>query len=292
MKVAIYGRSFSKESFKSIQILLESLFRINAELFIYEEFAIFLKKTGIAPSKPYAVFKDHTALPKDTSFLFSCGGDGTFLQTVNIVRDSGVPVIGLNAGRLGFLASISDENISESLAMLFKGDYLIEERTLIKLSIEGFEEIEPAIAMNEITIHKKDMGMITIHVELDGEFLNSYWADGLIISTPTGSTAYSMSVGGPIILPDSGNLIISPVSPHNLTVRPLVIPDNKTIKLRVSSRSEQFQIALDSRSFFVDTESELIIQKNSYTMKLARIHGSNFYNTLRSKLMWGIDKRN
>jgi NAD+ kinase len=292
MKVAIFGRSFSKESFKSMQILLESLFLSKAELFIYEEFALFLKKAGIAPSQPYAVFNDHFTLPRDTSFLFSCGGDGTFLQTVNIVRDSGVPVIGLNAGRLGFLASISDENISESLDMLFNGNYLIEERTLIKLFIEGYEEIEPAIAMNEITIHKKDMGMITIHVELDDEFLNSYWADGLIISTPTGSTAYSMSVGGPIILPDSGNLIISPVSPHNLTVRPLVIPDNKTIKLRVSSRSEQFQIALDSRSFFVDTESELKIQKNSYTMKLARIHGSNFYNTLRNKLMWGIDKRN
>jgi NAD+ kinase len=292
MKVALYGRTFSAESVQSIKILIEKICHFKAELYIYLEFAAFLQETGIGLPENHYIFTDRNSLPEETKFLFSFGGDGTFLQTVNIVGDSGIPVIGINAGRLGFLAGLSIENLGESLEALFNGIFTIEERTLIELAVHGVSFSEPPVALNEITIHKEDMGMITIHAELDGEFLNSYWADGLIISTPTGSTAYSMSVGGPIILPDSENLIISPVSPHTLTVRPLVIPDTKVIRLKVSSRSENFLIALDSRSLSVHTGSELIIKKADYTLKLVRIHGSNFYNTLRNKLMWGIDKRN
>ena len=261
MKIALYGRSFPDKSVQSIKTLIDKIVNSGAVLYIYKDFERYILSKGLKIPHGYFLFNDKESLPADTSFFFSFGGDGTFLQTVNMVMDSGIPVIGFNAGRLGFLASISDENINESIDALFSGKYTIEERTLIKLILEINPGIGPLIALNEITIHKKDMGMITIHVELDGEFLNSYWADGLIISTPTGSTAYSMSVGGPIILPDSGNFIISPVSAHNLTIRPIVIPDSKTIRLKVSCRSEQFLIALDSKSISVNTETELIIKK-------------------------------
>lgn len=292
MKIALYGKIFTGQSEESIKKLFEKIGLMKAELYIFKDFNDFLLNKGIEVPEYRKIFKFGQSLPADTDFLFSFGGDGTFLQTVNIVKDSGIPVIGINAGRLGFLSNISIENLSESLEALFNGKYSIEERSLIKLEIEGSLKIKPAIALNEITIHKRDMGMITIHVELDGEFLNSYWADGLIISTPTGSTAYSMSVGGPIILPDSGNFIISPVSPHNLTVRPMVIPDTKKIRLKVSSRSDKYLVAVDSNSVSVNTGSELTIEKAPYTMKLVRIEGSSFYNTLRTKLMWGMDKRN
>ena len=292
MKIAIFGRTFSRESEKSIQEFIQKTGQLKADLLIYNDLRKFLKKAGIDVPDSFHVFKNHSDLPEDTDFLFSFGGDGTFLQTVNIVGDSGIPVIGINAGRLGFLTSISAETLSESLDLLFTGRYIIEERTLLQLEIKDNKELDKTVALNEITIHKKDIGMITIHVEIDGEFLNSYWADGLIISTPTGSTAYSMSVGGPIILPDSGNFIISPVSPHNLTVRPLVIPDSKSIKLKVSSRSSSILVAHDSKSASVPTGSEILIKKAGYKMKLVRIHGSSFYNTLRNKLMWGMDKRN
>jgi len=292
MKIALFGKNFSCDFKEDIRRMF-GIFRMHkTELLIYKEFADFLMtQEGILEGE-HEVFTDRVFQKGEMDFLFSIGGDGTFLKTLELVRDSGIPVIGINTGRLGFLANISRDEISKSLDELFAGNYTIEERSLIRLTmkkgyLEGFN-----IALNEITVHKKEMGMISIIAELDGEYLNTYWADGLIISTPTGSTAYSMSVGGPIILPEAGNFIISPISPHNLTVRPIVVPENKKIHLSVKSRSGQFLIALDSRSFPVNSDNELLIDLAPYKLKLLKFKNNSFYNTLRNKLMWGMDKRN
>jgi NAD+ kinase len=292
MKIALFGKNFSIDFKESIRSMFEIFHKHHVELYIHEEFSKFLSiENGIYPGE-HEVFMDHNFLPGDISFLFSLGGDGTFLETVNLIRDSGIPVIGINTGRLGFLANIARDEISISVEELFKGNYTLEDRSLIRLmTSKGNLEVLNT-ALNEITIYNKGIGLITIIAELDGEFLNSYWADGLIISTPTGSTAYSMSVGGPIMLPESKNFIISPISPHNLTVRPIVVPDDKHIRLTVNSRSGQFLVALDSRSFTLDTDTELFIDKAPFTLKLVKFKNNNFYNTLRNKLMWGMDKRN
>jgi NAD+ kinase len=237
-------------------------------------------------------FDEHHPFPEDTSFLFSVGGDGTFLESARIVRDRGIPVVGINTGRLGFLAGISSQEITESVDMLLSGQYSIEERTLLHLTTSEGEIDNFGMALNEVTIHKSDLSMITIQAELDGEFLNAYWADGLIISTPTGSTAYSMSVGGPIMLPESESFIIAPVSPHNLTVRPIVIPDTKVINLVVLSRNNTFNVALDSRNYHLNSGTVLTLRKADYKLKLVKFPEKNFYNTLRNKLMWGMDRRN
>ena len=292
MKIALFWKKFLNDAGKTIIDLISILSSNGAELYLYKDIEKFLEDKSLHVPSPYHLFKDKKSLHPDIDFLLSIGGDGTFLQTVGLVGDTEIPVIGINTGRLGFLANLSPENLNESIEALFKKQYSIEERTLIRLESKNQQIKGLNTALNEITIHKKDMGMITIHVELDDEFLNSYWADGLIISTPTGSTAYSMSVGGPIIHPDSGNLVISPIAPHNLTIRPMVIPDSKKIRLKVTSRSNEFLVAIDSRSVTMSATTELIIEKAPYTMKFVRIHGTSFYNTLRNKLMWGIDKRN
>ena len=293
MKIAIFGRTFQKEFAPDISDFFLRLKKTDSDLYIHEQFATFLKNIVEIDPGPHRCFLDQNSLPPDISFLFSLGGDGTFLETVNIVGDSGIPVIGINTGRLGFLASISLENLNESIDSLFDGHYSIEERTMIQMQIYGeVQSVKAFVALNEVTVHKKDTGMITVHVELDNEYLNSYWADGLIIATPTGSTAYSMSVGGPIILPETNNFIISPVSPHNLSMRPIVIPDSKKIKLKVDSRSDEYLVSIDSRSIKVPLSNHLIIDKAPFKMRLVRIHGSCFYTTLRNKLMWGLDKRN
>jgi NAD+ kinase len=292
MKIALYGKNFSSDFNESIRAMFDIFHKYHTELYINEEFSKFLSiENGIYPGK-HEVFKDHNFVPGDISFLFSLGGDGTFLETVNLIRDSGIPVIGINTGRLGFLANISREEICISVEELFKGNYTLEDRSLIRLTTSKGDIDVLNTALNEITIYNKGMGMITIVMELDGEYLNSYWADGLIISTPTGSTAYSMSVGGPIVLPESKNFIISPISPHNLTVRPIVVPDDKHIRLTVNSRFDQFFVALDSRSFTLDTDIELFIDKAPFTLKLVKFKNNSFYNTLRNKLMWGMDRRN
>lgn len=293
MKIAIFGKTISRDKKNHIQDFFNRLHFHKHDLYIYEDFAVFLRDDLKIDLGSFISFSDYKGLTSDIRFLFSLGGDGTFLETVNLVRDSGIPVIGINTGRLGFLASISLENLIESVDAVFNAEYSIEERTMIRLSIIGEGSFEKEyVALNEISVHKKDMGMITINVELDNEYLNSYWADGLIIATPTGSTAYSMSVGGPIILPETSSFIISPVSPHNLSMRPIVIPDTKVIKLQVDSRSGEFLVSMDSRFLNVTNDHILSIDKAPYKLKLLRIDSGSFYSTLRNKLMWGIDKRN
>ncbi len=291
-KIALFGMDFSEGFNKNILALFDIFKRHQAELIIHKDFASYLlKNTGISTPEN-RIFSDYLSLPVDTDFLFSFGGDGTFLETLRIVKDRGIPVIGINTGRLGFLANISRDEICISVEDLFQGNYSLEERTLIR--IVGSKPIPEqfCVALNEITIHKFGAGMISVITELDGEYLNTYWADGLIISTPTGSTAYSMSVGGPIVLPESRNFIISPVAPHNLSVRPLIVPDNKIISLSVKARADRFLVSIDSRTYEIENDVVLTIDKATFSLKLVKFPGTSFYNTLRNKLMWGVDKRN
>lgn len=284
--------NFSEDFNKNILALFDIFKRHHAEIYIHKNFEAFLSEnTGIKTDKN-KIFHDNRTLPPDTDFLFSFGGDGTFLETLKIVKDRDMPIIGINTGRLGFLANISRDEICISVEDLFQGNYTLEERTLIRLSSNRSIPGDFNVALNEITIHKYGAGMISVNTELDSEYLNTYWADGLIISTPTGSTAYSMSVGGPIVLPESHNFIISPIAPHNLSVRPLIVPDNKTISLSVKSRADRFLVSIDSITHEVENDAILNIDKAPYNLKLVKFPGTSFYNTLRNKLMWGVDKRN
>ncbi len=291
-KIALFGKNFSEDFNGNIRSLFDIFNNYQAELYIHEGFKAFLSERNCLPSQEFKTFRDNASLPGDSDFMFSFGGDGTFLETLRIVQDRNIPVIGINTGRLGFLANISKEEMCISVEDLFQGKYSLEERTLVRLHSNITINEEFNVALNEITIHKYGAGMISVITELDGEYLNTYWADGLIISTPTGSTAYSMSVGGPIVMPESRNFIISPVAPHNLSVRPIIIPDNKTITLKVNSRADRFLISIDSRTHEVPNDIILSVDKAPYTLKLVKFTGTSYYNTLRNKLMWGADKRN
>jgi NAD+ kinase len=227
--------------------------------------------------------------------LISIGGDGTILRAATLIRDSGIPILGINAGRLGFLATVQKENIDEFLQVVIEKKYTISKRTLLSLSCgpsnEALQDIN--FAMNEISVSRKDTtSMITIDTYLNGEFLNSYWADGLIVSTPTGSTGYSLSCGGPILTPDVKSLVITPIAPHNLNARPLVIPDETEIRLKVSGREEHYLVSLDSRITSVKNESILTIKKTPFEINMVELPEETFLKTLRTKLLWGEDKRN
>lgn len=224
--------------------------------------------------------------------IVSLGGDGSFLDTITYVRDKNIPIIGINTGRLGFLSDVPVEKAGEAIEALLQKKYQIEERSLLCLDSD-VNLFEVNVGLNEFSILKRDSSsMIVVHTYLDGEYLNSYWSDGLIIATPTGSTGYSLSVGGPIVFPASGSFIISPVSPHNLNVRPLVVPDSSVISFEIEGRSRNFLISLDSRSRKVNSQVRLAIRKSDYTVKLVKLPDSNFLNTLRVKLNWGLDMRN
>ncbi len=246
-------------------------------------------------AKPYATFHSHTELDRSFDMLVSIGGDGTILRAAALVGDLGIPILGVNAGRLGFLASVQKENIADFLQLVLEKKYTISKRTLLSLRCIPENKAIKAInfAMNEISVSRKDTtSMITIDTYLNDEFLNSYWADGLIIATPTGSTGYSMSCGGPILTPDVKSLVITPIAPHNLTARPLVIPDKTEIRLKVSGREENYLVSLDSRITSIKNESTLIIKKTPFKINMIEISGETFLKTLRNKLLWGEDKRN
>lgn len=265
---------------------------LNTDVWIFKPLYEFLqKKAGLRP-RVAGLFTSHTDLPADVDFLFSLGGDGTFLETVNLVKDSGIPVLGVNIGRLGFLSYISQENLEESLDSVFSGRFDIEERMLLKVETSDGKLDGPDIALNEVRIYKTGGSLITIHVRVNDEFLSAYWADGLLLSTPTGSTAYNLSVGGPIVVPESRSLILSPIAPHNLTVRPLVLPDTAVLKLSVDTRDPQYQLAVDSLSEDLDVGTTVTVRRADTTLKMIRIENISFYSTLRNKLMWGADKRN
>ncbi|MBN2668736.1 MAG: NAD kinase [Bacteroidales bacterium] len=293
MKIAIYGREFPKENSSFIFELFEILKQHKTEIYIHESFLEFLNKTiHCKPevSKTFTAFKN---LDSKIDFFISIGGDGTFLESVDIVRDLQIPIIGINSGRLGFLANIAKENTITAIQTVLDGKCEIEERSLLALETENNLFGEFNTALNEVTISRKDTSsMITIKTYVNGEFLNAYWTDGLIISTPTGSTGYSLSVGGPIVMPGTKNFIISPIAPHNLTVRPMVIPDDKVITLKVEGRAEQFLATLDFRTKVFEKDLIITIKKADYTIKTIKLPDISFFSTIRNKLLWGLDRRN
>ena len=294
MKVAIYGQYYQNSTEPIIRDIFVFFNNNNVEMIIEGSFLKMLYEKKIV-KKEYKTFSSHLELDSSFDMLISIGGDGTILRAVTLVQNSGVPILGVNAGRLGFLASVQKENIENFLQLVIEKKYTLSPRTLLSLScspeIEGIQNIN--FAMNEITVSRKDTtSMITIETYLNDEFLNSYWADGLIIATPTGSTGYSMSCGGPILTPDVESLVITPIAPHNLNARPLVIPDKTEIRLKVSGREEYYLVSLDSRIASVKNESILIIKKTPFKINMVEIPEETFLKTLRNKLLWGEDKRN
>ena len=294
MKVAIYGQYYQNSTEPIIRDIFVFFNENQVEMVIEEAFLKLLYEKQIV-KKEYKTFQSHKELDSSFDIMISIGGDGTILRAATLVRDSGIPILGINAGRLGFLAMVQKEEIAEFLQLIIEKKYTISERNLISLT--GTPEI-PEIsdinfAMNEISVSRKDTtSMITIETYLNDEFLNSYWADGLIISTPTGSTGYSLSCGGPILTPNVSSLVITPIAPHNLNARPLVIPDDTIILLKITGREEHYLVSLDSRIASVKNESVLTIQKTPFKIKMVEIHEETFLKTLRNKLLWGEDKRN
>ncbi|MEO5776258.1 MAG: NAD kinase [Flavobacterium sp.] len=289
MKVAIFGQYYQNDTRPIIKDIFVFFNRNNVEMIIEEKFLEILYEEKIV-EKQYKTFASHADLDSSFDILISIGGDGTILKAATFVRDSGIPILGVNAGRLGFLAKVQKENIELFLQIVLEKKYTISERTLLSIECPG---INPNFAMNEIAISRKaTTSMITIETFLNGEYLNSYWADGLIISTPTGSTGYSLSCGGPILTPDVKGLVITPIAPHNLNARPLVIPDDTEIKLKVSGREEEYLVSLDSRITTISNNSELVIKKTPFQIKMVEIPEETFLKTLRAKLLWGEDKRN
>lgn len=294
MKIAIYGQYYQNDTRPIIRDIFVFFNANNVELVIEANFLEILYKEEIL-KKEYKTFTNHTELDNSFDILLSIGGDGTILRAVTFVRDSGIPILGINAGRLGFLATVPKDNIREFLQLVLEKKYSISPRTLISVesSSENREIQEINFALNEITVSRKDTtSMITIETALNGEYLNSYWADGLIISTPTGSTGYSLSCGGPVLTPDVKSLVITPIAPHNLTARPLVIKDETVIELKITGRENQYLVSLDSRITSVDNETILTIKKTDFQINMVDIHDETFLKTLRKKLLWGEDKRN
>lgn len=293
MKVAIYGQYYQNSTEPIIKDIFVFFNKNHVDLVIEEKFLKILYDKQLL-AKEYNTFSDYTELDDSFDILLSIGGDGTILRAATLIRNTNIPILGINAGRLGFLASVQKDNIEEFLQLVIEKKYTISERTLLSLKsddIDGLSEL--SFAMNEISVSRKDStSMITIETSLNGEYLNSYWADGLIVATPTGSTGYSLSCGGPILTPDVNALVITPIAPHNLNARPLVITDDTEIRLRVTGREEQYLVSLDSRSIPVKNDSTLIISKTPFTIKMAEIPRQTFLKTLRTKLLWGEDKRN
>ena len=289
MKVAIYGY-IKSEAQDYIQVLLDGLQEYNIETIIEKRFY-----DSINSDKEYKTFTDYSDLDASFDLMFTMGGDGTFLRAVTFVRNLNIPILGINMGRLGFLATIQKEHIKISLKALINNDYTIKERSLltVKTSTKNAALEEINFALNEVTVARRNTtSMITIETYLDDEYLTSYWADGLIVSTPTGSTGYSLSCGGPVITPQAKNFVLTPIAPHNLNARPLVVPDTTKIKLKITGREKQALISLDSRITVIDNETEVSIEKADFTIKTVQLHEQSFLKTLRDKLLWGEDKRN
>eukprot|EP01136_Pigoraptor_vietnamica_P039719 Opistho-1_new@10816 len=292
MKVAIYSRGLDFEQENPLLLLLEELTRYDITILIYQN----LLQQFTLPAhlhEKMIPFKTSDDLDEHIECLISLGGDGTLLDTVTLVKDKNIPIVGINFGRLGFLASISKEELTSAVDALVNRTYLIDKRTLIHLESNVPLFGETPFALNEFAIHKRDISpMVKIHTYLNGEFLNTYWADGLIVSTPTGSTGYSMSCNGPIMFPESACFVITPVAPHNLNVRSIIIPDTNVISFEVESRADQVICALDARREIVSKTIQLAIRREKFGVNLIRLNENSFLSTLRTKLTWGLDKRN
>lgn len=294
MKIAVYGQYYKDNTEDIIVKVLGVFSQYDPEVVFESNFYNVLNEKKLL-NKPFSTFTGHEGLDEGVDIFISIGGDGTMLRAATLVRNKNIPIVGINAGRLGFLATVQQENIETLLPLIFENKYKISPRSLLTIEYEGMS-VDPEYldyALNEITVSRKDTtSMITIDTSLNGDHLNSYWADGLIISTPTGSTGYSLSCGGPILTPDVNALVITPIAPHNLNARPLVIPDDTEIELVVTSREEQHLISLDSRIVSVNVETVLRIKKGNFKINLVEFPQEKFLDTLRKKLLWGEDKRN
>lgn len=293
MKVAVYGQAFQKDDANYVLALLEELNKVNATVFIEEDFRSML--TSSILDLPSNTFTQTAGLDGSFDLFVSFGGDGTMLRAVTYIRDMGIPIVGVNTGRLGFLSTFKKEDVKKVVTEFTAGNYGIEERSLVEISLDSdtseFDSMN--FALNEITVSRKDTtSMITVETYLDDEYLTSYWADGLIVSTPTGSTGYSLSCGGPVIAPTAQSLVLTPIAPHNLNARPLVIADNTQIRLKVSGREENHLVSLDSRIATISNGKEMVIKKSDFTIKMVEYKSESFLKTLRNKLLWGQDQRN
>ena len=292
MRVAIYGRKVSKHSAEYFTEMLKYLEDFGWEAVLEEDLkALLVSKIGI--SEKYQTFKSHLDFKSGIDLTISMGGDGTFLKTVSYIQDSGVPIMGINMGRLGFLANISKEQINHTLTQVKEKQFEFQKRSLLRVFTEEDIFGKNNFALNELTLHKKDTAsMITVHASLDNKYLNAYWADGLIVATPTGSTAYSLSCGGPIITPGCQVHILTPIAPHNLNVRPVVVPDHLPISLSVEGRDRTYLLSLDGNSKSIKQGEEVIIKKAEFMINVIKFEDNNFLDTIRNKMMWGIDTRN
>ncbi|WP_430467376.1 NAD kinase [Winogradskyella ouciana] len=292
MKIAVYGQNYAKESTQeAFEILLDVLLERKVGVYIEEDF-LKLQNEAIQTSSAISKFKE---LDNTFDLLISIGGDGTILRAITFVRDLGIPIVGINTGRLGFLATIQTDEIEASLSEIFKGDYKISERSLLSVSTSPTNNdiTDTNFALNEIALSRKNTtSMITVKTHLNDEYLTSYWADGLILSTPTGSTGYSLSCGGPVIAPDANNFALTPIAPHNLSARPLIIPDNTTVTFRVDGREDQFLMSLDSRIVTLPNTTTVTVKKADFVIKMVERLDETFLDTLRKKLLWGEDRRN
>ncbi len=292
MRIAIYGRDFNDTVLPYVQEVFNHLASHQVQPVLYSKFKTSLHGKIDLP-KNTTIFHNHTELKERADVIISLGGDGTLLDTLSLIRNSGIPVIGINFGRLGFLASINKNEIESALKAVINGEYSLDSRSLLVLESDNGLFGEENFALNDITIHRRDnSAMMIIHAKMNDEYINSYWADGLIIATPTGSTAYSLSCGGPIIYPDSRNFVVTPIAPHNLNVRPVVLPDDRKLSFEVEARESKFLVSCDSRTVTVERSVKISIKKADFCLNLIRLNNETYLNTLRNKLLWGIDTRN
>ncbi|QNJ97861.1 NAD kinase [Constantimarinum furrinae] len=294
MKIGIYGQFYHKNSETYIERILEALIKHEAEIVIEKNFLRILNENDEIGNS-FNDYKTFTKLDKSYDLFFSIGGDGTILKSVTFVGDLGIPIVGINTGRLGFLATIQKERITESIDQILHNDYILSERSLLSIStLPESGEITPLnFALNEVAINRKNTtSMIKVETRINEKYLTSYWSDGLIIATPTGSTGYSLSCGGPVLDPATNSMVLTPIAPHNLNARPFVIPDNSELTLKVSGREKSYLISLDSRIATLEDNTLIFIKKAPFTIKLVQLPNDSFIKTLREKLLWGEDKRN
>lgn len=293
MRVGIHGRPLDEKRAEYVGHIQQVLQQHGVEIIYTTRFAEHLLEANLEVSPDKFIKKDEGTSPHQLDFILSLGGDGTLLDTLTYVGASEVPILGINLGRLGFLATLSKDKVEKAISDLLSGAYSIDRRALIRLDSDNDLFGEHNFALNEVALLKQDTSsMIVVHTYINGEYLNSYWADGLIVATPTGSTGYSLSCGGPVVLPSSENFVITPVSPHNLNVRPMVVSDHSVISFEIEGRSRNFLVAMDSRSQPVEPQVQLAVRKESFSANLVQLNEINFLDTLRQKLSWGLDLRN
>jgi NAD+ kinase len=293
MQVVVFGKKYQDKNRPYVQELFNVLQATGVTVYIYRDYLALIRDTITLPDT-YGIFDgylDFRVHPIDIVIVL--GGDGTMLDAVTHVRDSGVPMLGINLGRLGFLANIEKQHIQTAIEKLVQGHYTVVERTMLYLESAPPLFGDLPFALNDCTILKSETSsMVTIHTFLNGDYLNTYWADGIVIATPTGSTAYSLSCGGPIVMPDSGNIVLTPVAPHNLNLRPLVLSDQSVISFEIEGRIDKFVCTLDSRHTIIRSDQQLAVRRNDFGVRLIQLEGTSFLQTLREKLTWGTDWRN